>query len=322
MVALPRDRYVIRSYSPMVTIGGGELLDVAPAKSRRSPALAARLRTLETSAPAAVLEAHVQRVGGGGARVAELRARTSFGPAALRELLDDLVSRGRVLLVDREWYVHVETAERVRQEAATALAAFHDREPLKAGMSKEELRTRLGGLEERVFLALLERFAGAGVLVVDKDKVRQAGHAVRLSPAQQAASDRIEAEFRAAGVAPPTLDEAFAKLGLSGPSTQAIAQLLVEGRRLDPHPRGPLFPRGATPGRRRAGPRFPPPAPGDHAPGDQGSPGDLAEVCDSAAGVAGQPATHRPGGRQACPPGGGDARGVIGPVTRSGRSLD
>jgi selenocysteine-specific elongation factor len=232
VVALPRDRYVIRSYSPMVTIGGGELLDVAPAKSRRSPALAARLHTLETSAPAAVLEAHVERVGGGGARVAELRARTSFGPAALRELLEDLVSRGRVLLVDREWYVHVETAERIRQEAATALAAFHDREPLKAGMSKEELRTRLGGLEERVFLALLERYAGASVLVVDKDKVRLAGHAVRLSPVQQAASDRIEAEFRAAGVAPPTLDETFAKLGLSGPSTQAIAQLLVEGRRL------------------------------------------------------------------------------------------
>ena len=232
VVALPRDRYVIRSYSPMVTIGGGELLDVAPAKSRRSPALAARLRTLETSAPGAVLEAHVQRVGGGGARLAELRARTSFGPAALRALLQDLVTQGRVLIVDREWYVHVETAERVRQEAETVLAAFHVREPLKAGMSKEELRTRLGGLEERVFLALLERFAAAGVLVVDKDKVRQAGHAVRLTPAQQAASDRLEGEFRAAGVAPPTLEEAFAKLGLEGPSTQAIAQLLVEGRRL------------------------------------------------------------------------------------------
>jgi selenocysteine-specific elongation factor len=45
-------------------------------------------------------------------------------------------------------------------------------------------------------------------------------------------SDRIEAEFRAAGVAPPNLDEAFAKLGLDGPAAQAIAQLLVDGRRL------------------------------------------------------------------------------------------
>jgi selenocysteine-specific elongation factor len=232
VVALPRDRYVIRSYSPMVTIGGGELLDVAPAKARRSPALVGRLRTLETGEPAAVLEAHIERVGGGGARTAELRARTPFGPEALRGYLQDLVARQRVFVIDREWYVHAETAERLRREAEGALAAFHAREPLKPGMSKEELRTRLGGLEERVFLALLERFAAAGVLVVDKDKVRGAGHAVRLTPAQQAASDRIEAEFRQAGVAPPTLEEVFAKLGLSGPSVQAMAQLLVESRRL------------------------------------------------------------------------------------------
>jgi selenocysteine-specific elongation factor len=165
-------------------------------------------------------------------RTAELRARTPFGPEALPALLRDLVARGRVLVVDREWYVHAAAAERLRHDAETALAAFHAREPLKAGMSKEELRTRLGSLEERVFLALLDRFAAAGVLVVDRDKVRGAGHAVQLTPAQQATSDRLEAEFRAAGVAPPTLDEAFAKLGVGGPSAQAIAQLLVDSRRL------------------------------------------------------------------------------------------
>ena len=232
VVALPRDRYVIRSYSPMLTIGGGELLDVAPPKARRSAARASRLQALETSEPAAVLEAHIARVGGGGVRTQELRAQTSFGPESLRTLLQDLVERGRVFVVDREWYVHTEAAERLRRDAETALAAFHAREPLKAGMSKEELRTRLGGLEERVFLALLDRFAAAGVLIVDKDKVRQAGHAVRLTSAQQAASDRIEAEFRAAGMAPPTLDEAFQKAGVTGAAAQAIAQLLVDGRRL------------------------------------------------------------------------------------------
>src|SRR5262249_13673071 len=55
---------------------------------------------------------------------------------------------------------------------------------------------------------------------------------VRLTPAQQTASDRLEAEFRSAGVAPPTLEEAFAKLGLAGAAAQAMAQLLVDGRRL------------------------------------------------------------------------------------------
>src|SRR5262249_30251889 len=203
VVALPRDRYVIRSYSPMVTIGGGELLDVAPSKARRSAGLVERLRTLETGAPTVVLEAHVQRVGGGGARTGELRARTPFGPEALRSYLQDLVARERVLVVDREWYVHTEAAERLAREAAAALAAFHAREPLKPGMSKEELRTRLGGLDERVFLALLDRFATAGRLTVDKDQVRGATHALRPTPAHQAPPARLEAEFRAARRPPP-----------------------------------------------------------------------------------------------------------------------
>lgn len=232
VVALPRDRYVIRSYSPMVTIGGGELLDVAPPKARRGADPVSRLRTLERGTPADVLETYVERVGGGGARTAALRARTPFGPDALRELLQDLVARGRVFVVDREWYVHAAAAERLRQQAEAELAAFHAREPLRPGMSKEELRTRLGGLEERVFLALLERFAAGGSLIVDRDKVRRADHTVRLTAEQQGALDRLEAEFREAGVAPPTLEEAFERLGLAAPLGQAVAQLLLDARRL------------------------------------------------------------------------------------------
>ncbi len=231
VVALPRDRYVIRSYSPMVTIGGGELLDVAPAKARRSPALVARLAVLERGEPEAVVEEHLRRVGPGGARSADLRARTAFGPEALRRLLAGLAGAGRAL-VDRDSYVHAAAAERLREEALAALGAFHAREPLKPGMSKEELRTRLGGLDERVFLFLLDRFAAGGAIAVEKDKVRLASHQVRLDAQQQARLDRLEAEFREAGVAPPGVEEAFAKLGMTRPDEQALLQVLLDERRL------------------------------------------------------------------------------------------
>jgi selenocysteine-specific elongation factor len=232
VVALPHDRYVIRSYSPMITIGGGELLDVAPGKARRSPALLARLAVLEHGDPVQVLEEHLRRVGAGGARTADLRARTGLGPAALDAALGALGADGRVLVVDRAWYVHTGTADTLGAEAAAALHAFHAREPLKPGMSKEELRTRLGALDDRVFEHLLDRFAASGVIAVEKDKVRLSGHAVRLDARQQGVLDRLEGEFRDAGVAPPSLDEAFAKLGLHRAEDQALAQLLVDGRRL------------------------------------------------------------------------------------------
>jgi selenocysteine-specific elongation factor len=99
-------------------------------------------------------------------------------------------------------------------------------------MSKEELRTRLGALDERVFLHLLDRFAAAGLLVVEKDKVRLAGHQVRLDSGQRAALDRLAAEFREAGVAPPSLEEAFARLQLTRADDQALAQVLIDERRL------------------------------------------------------------------------------------------
>ena len=232
VVALPRDRYVVRSYSPMITIGGGMLLDVAPPRTRRGPERVRRLAVLETGSPAAVLEEHLRRLGPGGARTVELRARTPFGPEALRGLLADLTASGAALLVDREWYVHRAAAERLDAEARAALREFHAREPLRPGMSKEELRTRLGGLEERVFLYLLDRFAAAGTLVVERDKVRLRDHAVRLDPRQQALVDRLEAEFRAAGTAPPALEEAFVKLQLTREEGQGLVQVLVDRQRL------------------------------------------------------------------------------------------
>src|SRR5512145_72517 len=81
LVALPGDRYVIRSYSPMVTIGGGTLLDVAPPRfKRRTPALVAHLQLLERGTPDEIVEEHVRHVGAAGVRVAVLAARVALSP--------------------------------------------------------------------------------------------------------------------------------------------------------------------------------------------------------------------------------------------------
>src|SRR5262245_33336662 len=101
VVALPGDRYVIRSYSPVVTIGGGTLLEVTPPRfKRKAPALQAHLALLETGSPADVVEEHLKQSGAAGARIADLRARTPFGLERLRELLDGLAQSSAVVAVD------------------------------------------------------------------------------------------------------------------------------------------------------------------------------------------------------------------------------
>src|SRR5437667_156735 len=197
LVALPGDRFVVRSYSPSVTIGGGTILDVDPPRFKlRAPIHPAHLKLLQGGSPEEVVEEHVRHVGGSGARLATLLGRVPFGPEKLRGLLDGLVAQGRVLVVDREWYLHSESSARLRALVLAALEAFHRANPLKPGMSREELRVRTGGADERVFATLLAALEAEGALASDRDKVRLASHQVRLTPEQQRIVDRVEQEFK------------------------------------------------------------------------------------------------------------------------------
>ncbi len=233
LVAQPGDRFVIRSYSPMVTIGGGTLLDIAPPRFKlKGPAHLAHLTVLAGGAPEAVVEEHIRHAGGGGVRVAALSGRVPFGPERLRALLGTLQGAGRVVAVDRDWFVHPESQTRLRALVLAALEQFHRAFPLRPGMSREELRGRAGAADERVFGQLLEALAAEGVVRTERDKVRLAAHEVRLSPDQQKTVDRLEQDFLGAAAAPPSPEEALARAGLTGDEEHELFQLLVEGRKL------------------------------------------------------------------------------------------
>jgi selenocysteine-specific elongation factor len=233
LVALPGDRFVVRSYSPIVTIGGGTLLDVDPGRMRlKRPARLAHLRTLESGTPEEVLDEHVRHAGAGGVRLNALAARLPFGAVRARELLDKLVAAGRVIVVDRDWFVHADAVARLRALIAGALEAFHRAQPLRGGMSREELRGRAGGADERVFAHVLAALDAGGVVRVERDKVRLGSHELRLSAEQQAALDRLEREFREAEASPPSAAEALSRAGLKGDEEHELFQLLVESRRL------------------------------------------------------------------------------------------
>jgi selenocysteine-specific elongation factor len=233
LVALPGDRFVVRSYSPIVTIGGGTLLDVDPARMRlKAPARIAHLRTLETGSPEQVVEEHVRHAGVAGVRLAALAARVPFGAVRARALLDALLAAGRVVGIDREWFLHADAVARLRGLILTALERFHRAQPLRPGMSREELRGRGGGADERVFAHVLSTLDAEGVVRVDRDKVRLGSHEVRLSAEQQAVVDRVEREFRDAQASPPSPAEALGRAGLRGDEEHELFQVLLESRRL------------------------------------------------------------------------------------------
>jgi selenocysteine-specific elongation factor len=161
-----------------------------------------------------------------------LSGRVPFGPDRLRALLTDLETSGRILAVERDWFLHREGDERLRSQIRAALEQFHAANPLKPGMSREELRGRAGAAEERIFAHVLGRLAAEGVVWSERDKVRLASHRVHLSADQQRVVDQLESDFLRAEAAPPSPEEALSRAGVRGDEEHELFQLLVEGKRL------------------------------------------------------------------------------------------
>ena len=155
-----------------------------------------------------------------------------FGPERLRGLLQTLEAAGRVVAVDRDWFVHPDSVARLRSLIVSALAEFHRANPLRPGMSREELRSRAGAADERIFGAVLGTLDAEGAVRIDRDKVRLGSHEVRLDPGQQRIVERLEEEFLRAEAAPPSPEEALGRAGVAGDEDHALFQVLIEGKKL------------------------------------------------------------------------------------------
>jgi selenocysteine-specific elongation factor len=233
LVALPGDHFVVRSYSPMITIGGGTMLDIDPPRVRRkAPALLAHLTLLERGSPEDVVDEHVRNAGAAGVRAVALSSRVSLGPERLRAALAQVEREGRVVAIEREWFVHTDAYAALRQAIVATLEQFHRANPLRPGMSREELRGRAGAADERVFASALAALGEAGTVRAERDKVRLASHEVRLTREQQRVVDQLEQAFLKAEAAPPSPEEALAQAGVTGDEEHELFQVLVEGRTL------------------------------------------------------------------------------------------
>ena len=231
--ALPGDRYVIRSYSPAVTIGGGSILDPNPPKSRRARGkLIEHLRVLEQGRPTERVERHLLAAGFVPITVEELRARCDLDRDAVSEALRELIESGRAVRVgpkDTAATLHADRVDALQTDVLGRLADFHAKEPLKDGLAKEELRSKLPDqLPPATFVWVLGRLGATGQVAVERDKVRLASYRPTLSAAEEELKSRMAAAFRDAGFQPPAPDGVFSGLKADPKLSQAIFRRLVD----------------------------------------------------------------------------------------------
>ena len=234
-VAAPNDRYVLRSYSPVQTIGGGTILNVLPAKHKRyRPQVVDQLVTLRDGSRADALTVHLDNARYDGLKWSDLLRVSPLDEAALHTVTEALQQDHIAVAVEDEplWLLHHEAYAQARQQIVASLQAFHRDNPLKPAMFTEELRSKFPRLADKVFTALIHDLAADKALDVSRDKVKLSAHTVTLSAERQASMDVLEQAFLQAHYHPPSVDEVLQAHKLTHADDRELLQVLVDQDKL------------------------------------------------------------------------------------------
>ncbi len=231
---LPGDRFILRQFSPVVTIGGGVVLDNLPARHRLSdPAATEFLSVMETGTDEERLERLVRETKE--AVVSTLTARTGRWEKDLAALGRSLEAKKRLVLLGKppSVFVHADHFQSVAKRVVQQLDEFHARNPLTAGIVKEDLRGRILDKQRllpspAVFDAVLQTLMGEGKIEIPGEVVRRAGREITLNPEEAATQEQIARAFETAGLAVPSVGEVLAQVKIDRKRAEKILQKLLK----------------------------------------------------------------------------------------------
>jgi selenocysteine-specific elongation factor len=225
---LPGDRFILRQFSPIVTIGGGVVLDAAPIS--RMPDHGGFLKILAEGTPEAILKARISRRLSDGISLAKLVAETGWTKSAIEAHLAPALRAGEIVHAGAQ-LLHLPAFQALQSRTLIAAAEFHKRNPLVGGIGKEELRTQVGAVPE-VFEAVAATLIREKKLEVAGDLMRLPGHGVVMKDEESESKRTIEDAFATAGLKVPALQEVIAGLKLDKTRAQKIVTLLLREKSL------------------------------------------------------------------------------------------
>ena len=225
------DRFILRQYSPAVTIGGGRVIDPTPVRSPiRTDAARERFEQLDGDVDAATLVfADERKAAGLTLEALARRAGISAGDAAT--VATRLAASGQVLQAGGELFP-MRLATELETGLAKAVGEYHKAQPLSEGLPREEARERLfGRASPALFDAVLARLESAG-RVTGRDRLALPGQGVSLSSEEMQAQQALDRVFREGGLAPPDIATAAGAAGIQTAVADRVAKLLLRQKTL------------------------------------------------------------------------------------------
>ena len=231
------DRFVVRFYSPLETVGGGIIVDPFPFKHRRNDKRSLEGMEIKHKGPDKDIVGHL--IGDHSHDWTTLSDIARYGSYSLTDAktyADELANEGKVIFIGKDIYLDAAYVKKVRTSMVSFLNDFHKKNPLKGGVKREELRTRLlPEVEIAKVDALLNHFIEKGSIKEVKGLISISSFKVEAGEKLQKLMDRLEADYKKAAFAPPATDEVIAKAN-DKQAAQVMDMMLSEGIliRLDP----------------------------------------------------------------------------------------
>jgi len=225
------DRFVIRSYSPVRTIGGGEILNPLPAKHKRfKPEVIEGLKILLSEDPDGTISFFAVQAGFSGVSFLDLKVMTNLPDKKLNQILQSLMATKTILQMDKEnrIFIHQKTIAELTGLIHDHLGKYHKTNPLKSAMPKAELLSKLPkGIGTKLFNIMLNQMVKDEKIAQEEDSVRLFGHKIALQIDQEDVKKKIESRYKADGLAPPFFRELAKTLEIDPAVAKDVLMLLI-----------------------------------------------------------------------------------------------
>jgi selenocysteine-specific elongation factor len=223
---LPGDRFIIRQFSPVVTIGGGVVLDATPVP--RLPEQSEFLTILSGGNAEAILKGRIARRDHKGIWMSKLIAESGWTKDTIEARLSEAIKTREVVRAG-DLFLDGHALQALKSGLVNKTRDFHKKNPLVAGIAREELREQTGASAE-VFDAALALLVRENKIEVAGDLLRLPGHGVVMKDEEAESKRTIEDAFASAGLKVPALHQVLAGLKVDKTRAQKIVTLLLRDK--------------------------------------------------------------------------------------------
>lgn len=205
------DRFILRRPSPPATIGGGRVLDPNPGRRHRRfrPDAVERLKTLTQGTPDELILQALARIEP--TNEAQLIQQAPLDGTTAQTTIQTLTHSGQIIRLDQQ-LLSRPTWQHAVDNAIDIINTHHQQNPLRLGISREELRSRLK-MKTAVFAPFLQQMAAAGQIMEAETVVHLPDHAIRFNLQQKQAIQSLDKKFEQSGLNSPSVKECKAILG-------------------------------------------------------------------------------------------------------------